>query len=147
MLRRTLLALSLVTSLAVAMPLALAQDARLDPNTSTAEQLAAVPDLDPTLAQEIIAKRPFPTMVEFDALVRGTLSKDQTAKLYEQLFVPINLNSASEAEIALIPGMSQRMVHEFLEYRPYADLSVFDREIGKYVDAAEVARLRSYVTL
>jgi hypothetical protein len=31
--------------------------------------------------------------------------------------------------------------------RPYATIEVFNREIGKYVNAAEVARLRSYVTL
>ena len=60
---------------------------------------------------------------------------------------PINLNTATSEEIALIPGMSRRMIREFEEYRPYADLGVFDREIGKYVDDAEVARLRSYVTL
>lgn len=147
MLRRTLVALSLVAAIAASVPAAMAQDGRLDPNTASAEQLAAVQGLDPALAQQIVARRPFPTMVDFDVLVRGTLAQDQASKLYEQLFVPINLNSASEAEIALIPGMSNRMVHEFLEYRPYSDISVFDREIGKYVDDAEVARLRSYVTL
>ena len=50
-------------------------------------------------------------------------------------------------EIRLIPGMTDKMVHEFEEYRPYADMGVFDREIGKYVDEAEVARFRNYVTL
>ena len=63
------------------------------------------------------------------------------------MFIPINLNTASDEEIALIPGMSRRMVHEFEEYRPYSDICVFNKEIGKYVDEAEVARLRSYVTL
>ena len=63
------------------------------------------------------------------------------------MFVPVDLNGASRQEIALIPGMSDRMIGEFLEYRPYDDLTEFDREIGKYVDEAEVARLRNYVTL
>ena len=44
-------------------------------------------------------------------------------------------------------GMTDKMVGEFLEYRPYEDMAEFDREIGKYVDAAEVARFRTYVTL
>ena len=61
--------------------------------------------------------------------------------------MPINLNTASREDIALIPGMTTRMIREFLEYRPYADMAQFNREIGKYVDAAEVARLASYVTL
>ena len=63
------------------------------------------------------------------------------------MFVPIDLNKATREEIMLIPGMTRRMAHEFEEYRPYASLAQFDKEIGKYVDAAEVARLRSYVVL
>jgi hypothetical protein len=43
--------------------------------------------------------------------------------------------------------MTDKMEHEFEEYRPYADMNEFDREIGKYVDEAEVARFRNYVTL
>ena len=46
-----------------------------------------------------------------------------------------------------IPGMSKKMAHEFEEYRPYKDMEQFRREIGKYVDEDEVARLESYVTL
>lgn len=148
MLRRTFIASAIVAALAAGLPAgAIAQDTRLNPNDATAEQLAAISGLDPALQQAIVAQRPFPTMVEFDALVRQTLSAEDASTLYGQLFIPINLNTGSEAEIALIPGMSRRMVHEFLEYRPYADLSVFDKEIGKYVDESEVARLRSYVTL
>jgi hypothetical protein len=37
------------------------------------------------------------------------------------------------------------MAHEFEEYRPYTSLDQFRREIGKYVPAAEVARLEQYV--
>ena len=65
----------------------------------------------------------------------------------ERVFVPVNLNEATEEQIRLIPGMTDKMVHEFEEYRPYEDMAEFDREIGKYVDEEEVARLRTYVTL
>jgi DNA uptake protein ComE-like DNA-binding protein len=59
----------------------------------------------------------------------------------------INLNTASDAEILSIPGVGQRMLHEFKEYRPYTSMDQFRREIGKYVDKAEVARLEQYVTI
>ena len=121
--------------------------ARLDPNTATTEQLADVDGLTPELAEAIAAARPFATVAAFDAMLRETLSEEAAAAVRENLFVPVNLNTASEEEIALIPGMTERMIHEFLEYRPYEDMAEFDREIGKYVDEAEVARLRSYVTL
>jgi hypothetical protein len=146
MLRRTFVATALAAAVVLAGP-ALAQESRLNPNNATPEQLAGIAGLNADLREQIVATRPFPTIIEFDALVRKTLAAEDATKVYEQLFIPINLNSSSPDEIALIPGMSRRMVREFLEYRPYADLSVFDREIGKYVDDAEVARLRSYVTL
>jgi len=37
------------------------------------------------------------------------------------------------------------MKHEFEEYRPYNSMEQFRREIGKYVDDDEVARLERYV--
>ena len=57
----------------------------------------------------------------------------------------INLNTATDAEILAIPGMGPRMLREFKEYRPYTSIEQFRREIGKYVDKAEVARLEQYV--
>jgi hypothetical protein len=79
-------------------------------------------------------------------VVVGTLTDEQRSTLFGRLFLPLDLNSASSDEIMLIPGMTARMAHEFEEYRPYTSLEQFRREIGKYVDANEVARLERYVT-
>jgi DNA uptake protein ComE-like DNA-binding protein len=58
----------------------------------------------------------------------------------------LNLNTASEDNFqTTIPGMSKRMVHEFLEYRPYRSIQQFRREIGKYVNADQVAEYEKYV--
>ena len=62
-------------------------------------------------------------------------------------FIHVNLNTATKEELLLIPGMGDRMVREFKEYRPYKDVAQFPREIGKYVNAREVARLERYVAL
>ena len=59
----------------------------------------------------------------------------------------ININTASDEEILSIPGIGPRMLREFKEYRPYTSIEQFRREIGKYVDKAEVARLESYITI
>lgn len=120
---------------------------RLDANTATAAQLAGADGVSPELAEAIVAGRPYASVVELNARLLETLSPEAAAAVLVNVFVPVDLNTAAREEIALIPGMSDRMVGEFLEYRPYADMAEFDREIGKYVDEAEVARLRSYVTL
>jgi len=61
--------------------------------------------------------------------------------------VPININTATDAEILKIPGVGPRMLREFKEYRPWTSIEQFRREIGKYVDKAEVARLEQYITI
>ena len=61
--------------------------------------------------------------------------------------VPVNINTASDAEILRIPGVGPRMLREFKEYRPWTSTEQFRREIGKYVDKAEVARLEKYIVI
>jgi len=121
--------------------------ARLDPNTATQIELQALPQLDAALVAHILASRPFESIGDFDQALSDRLDEDAREALYEVLFVPIALNTAPRNDIMLVPGMSVRMAYEFEEYRPYDSLAQFDREIGKYVDEEEVARLRSYVTL
>ncbi len=120
--------------------------AMLDPNTASAQELAAIPGLNDSLANAIVAARPFADMRAVDAVLSG-LSEEQRDTVYTRLWKPIDLNTASAEEIELIPGVGARMRHEFEEYRPYTSLDQFRREIGKYVDAAEVARLERYVSI
>jgi DNA uptake protein ComE-like DNA-binding protein len=120
---------------------------RLDANTADEAQLSGLEGASPEIASTIVAGRPYGSVVDLHAKLRETLSEEAAQAVLVNVFVPVNLNTASREEIELIPGMTDRMVGEFLEYRPYEDMAEFDREIGKYVDEAEVARLRSYVTL
>jgi DNA uptake protein ComE-like DNA-binding protein len=91
---------------------------------------------------KIMEARPFLSMNDLDALLGADQNKEE---LYKQLFVPMNLNTTPEADFKMIPGVGDRMAHEFEEYRPYTSIKQFRKEIGKYVDEAEVARYENYV--
>lgn len=117
----------------------------LDPNLATAEQLKTVPNLTDALIKSVIDKRPFLKMTELNAVLSPALDSAKLRQVYGKLWLHINLNSASKEEILLIPGVGARMLREFEEYRPYANMAQFNREIGKYVKADELARLGSYV--
>ena len=119
----------------------------LDPDQATREQLAALPGMTAALADSLAARRPFRDMLAVDSILGRALSEQQRDVLYAGLWKPLDLNAASAAEIELIPGVGPRMRGEFEEYRPYTDLAEFRREIGKYVNAAELARLERYVTI
>ncbi|MGH7481759.1 MAG: hypothetical protein ACRELV_06350 [Longimicrobiales bacterium] len=119
----------------------------LDPNTATREQILDVPGMDDATADALIDGRPYDDMLQVDSALAPTLEETEREAVYTHLWIPIDLNTASADEILLIPGVGQRMLHEFEEYRPYRAIEEFRREIGKYVDDEEVARLERYVTL
>ena len=121
-------------------------EARLNANTATAEQLASI-GVGGATSDAILSGQPFANTAAFNAVIDPNMPDADKAQLFTRVFVPIDLNKASRDEIMLIPGMTRRMAHEFEEYRPYSSIDQFNKEIGKYVDDAEVARLRSYVTL
>lgn len=116
----------------------------VDANLVTEAALAKLPHMNAALAKAALAKRPFKTVKDLDTAL-ASLSKEQRTELYGKLFVPINLNTATDEEILLIPGIGNRMLREFKEYRPYTAIAQFHREIGKYVDNTELARLEQYV--
>ena len=58
----------------------------------------------------------------------------------------LNVNTASANDLlTTIPGMGNKMVHEFEEYRPYRSIQQFRKEIGKYVNAEQVAEYEKYI--
>ena len=77
----------------------------------------------------------------------STTTATSSANASGAAIVPININTATDAEILKIPGVGPRMLREFKEYRPYTSIEQFRREIGKYVDKAEVARLEKYIVI
>jgi DNA uptake protein ComE-like DNA-binding protein len=118
----------------------------LDLNAVPEATLATMPGMNAAIAKAFVAARPFNTIVEANNFLLGQkVPQEQLTALYEKAFVHLNLNTATGPEILLVPRIAKRMTREFEEYRPWRTFEQFDREIGKYVDAAEVARLKQYV--
>lgn len=145
MFRKSLVA---VAALCIALPLG-AQVGKsvtvMEANTAPEAQIAALPGLTPAIARELVAARPFNSPLALDAFLSTRVTAEQKTALFSRLWVHINLNTATREEIMLIPGMGPRMLREFNEYRPYRGLAQFRREMAKYVNAEEVARLEQYV--
>lgn len=119
----------------------------IDPNTATQQQLTGA-GLDSAAAAAVIAGRPYADMRAVDQALAGrNLTAEQRKAVYATVWKPIDLNTATDAEILLIPGIGNRMLREFKEYRPYTSMEQFRREMGKYVDANEVARMEKYVMI
>lgn len=116
-------------------------------NIATAEEIRLIPGAGNRMAHEFEEYRPWRTWGQFDREIGKYVGPEETARLAQYGFIPVNLNTATDAAILSIPGVGPRMLREFKEYRPYRALGQFRKEIGKYVDEKEVMRLARYVVI
>ena len=116
-------------------------------NTGTREEILLIPGAGNRMAREFAEYRPWRAWAQFDKEISKYVGQAETDRLKQYVFIPINLNTATDADILSIPGAGQRMLREFKEYRPWKTKEQFEKEIGKYVGPKEVARLWRYVVI
>jgi DNA uptake protein ComE-like DNA-binding protein len=116
-------------------------------NTGTREEILLIPGAGNRMAREFAEYRPWRNWAQFDKEISKYVGQAETDRLKQYVFIPVNLNTAPDADILSIPGAGQRMVREFKEYRPWKTKEQFEKEIGKYVGPKEVARLWRYVVI
>jgi DNA uptake protein ComE-like DNA-binding protein len=116
-------------------------------NTGTREEILLIPGAGARMSREFAEYRPWKTWAQFDKEIGKYVGQTETDRLKQYVFIPVNLNTATDEDIMSIPGAGQRMVREFKEYRPWKTKEQFDKEIGKYVGPKETARLWRYVVI
>jgi len=116
-------------------------------NAATDAEIQLIPALGPRMLREFKEYRPYAALAVFHREIDKYVDDAELARLEQYVFVPIDLNTASDADILTIPGLGNRMLREFKEYRPYKAIDQFRREIGKYVSKEEVARMERYVAI
>ena len=116
-------------------------------NTGTSEEIQLIPGAGARMAREFAEYRPWKTWAQFDKEISKYIAQPETDRLKQYVFIPVNLNTATDEDILSIPGAGARMVREFKEYRPWKTKAQFDKEIAKYVGAKETGRLWRYVTI
>ncbi|HEX7280442.1 MAG TPA: hypothetical protein VF239_00220 [Vicinamibacterales bacterium] len=114
-------------------------------NTASAAEIMLIPGAGKRMAHEFEEYRPWRSYAQFQKEIGKYVDQNEVARLAQYTFIPLNLNTATEADFMTIPGVGKRMAHEFEEYRPWKTQAQFEKEIGKYVDAKEVKRLWRFV--
>ncbi|MEO1653640.1 MAG: helix-hairpin-helix domain-containing protein [Bacteroidota bacterium] len=114
-------------------------------NTTAEEDFKMIPGVGDRMAHEFEEYRPYASIKQFRKEIGKYVEEEEVARYENYVFVPIDLNSASDEDMKALPGVGDRMAHEFEEYRPYTNMEQFRKEIGKYVDDKELARLERLV--
>ena len=116
-------------------------------NTGTREEILLIPGAGPRMVREFAEYRPWVNWAQFDREISKYVGQPETDRLKQYVFIPINLNTASDADLLTVPGAGARMLREFKEYRPWKTKAQFDTEISKYVGAKETARFWRYFVI
>jgi DNA uptake protein ComE-like DNA-binding protein len=119
----------------------------LNLNAATDEEILMIPNIGNRMLREFKEYRPYKALAVFKREMGKYVKEDEVARLAGYVFVPMDLNTASDEDLLTIPGLGPRMLREFKEYRPYKAIEQFRREIGKYVKPPEVARLERYIVI
>jgi len=116
-------------------------------NTTAEANFKMIPGVGDKMAHEFEEYRPYVSVKQFKREIGKYVDEDEVERYLNYVFVPVELNTASEEDIKSLPGVGKKMTHEFEEYRPYKSMEQFRKEIGKYVDDKELKRLERLVYL
>lgn len=93
-------------------------------NTATPEEIILVPGAGRRMVREFPEYRPWKTWAQFEReigkyLGRGEVGAENARKLAQYTFIPMNANTASDADLMTVPGATAAWVTKFKAGRPY----------------------------
>ena len=123
----------------------------LNLNTTTDAEILMIPNIGKRMLIEFKEYRPYKSLAQWRREIGKYFPNNaqEVARMEQYVFVPVNLNTATDEDILSIPATGPRMLREFKEYRPYKSMDQWRREIGKYFpnNPKEVQRMERYVTI
>ncbi len=89
-------------------------------NTATDEEILSIPAAQSNrVLREFKEYRPYKSLAVFHREMRKYWDEAEVSRLEQYVFVPVNLNTATDEEILSIPAAQpNRVLREFKEYRP-----------------------------
>lgn len=122
------------------------QQGLVEPNVAADSVLTALPHMSAAVAQSLKDAKPILSVVALDSILASkSLTKAQRTELLGRLFVHVDVNRGTDAELLLIPGVDANKLKAIKAGRPHSTFAQFQTELGKSVSAAEAARLEQYV--
>lgn len=118
---------------------------KLNLNTASAAEFAAVPNAGQRMAREFAEYRPYTTILQFRKEI-GKYVDAQTVAAYEQyVYVPVDINQADADTLQQLPGVDATIAANLIAARPYANADAFLTKLGSYLTADQVSQAKSYL--
>ena len=116
-------------------------------NTATSEEILLVPGAGRRMTREFAEYRPWKTYAQFDKEIGKYVGAEATAKLAQYTFIPLNPNTASDADLMTVPGSSAATIDTIKKGRPYASVMALEQALAKATNPKDGRRLARYFAL
>lgn len=100
-------------------------------NTATSEEILLVPGAGRRMTREFAEYRPWKTWAQFDREIGKYVGPAATAQLAQYTFIPMNANTASDADLLTVQGSDQAWVDKVKKGRPYTSVADLEKAAGK----------------
>lgn len=122
------------------------QQGLVEPNVAADSTLLKLPNLNAAAVDAIKAAKPILSVVTLDSILGSKgLNKSQRTDLYGKMFVHVDINRGTDAELTLIPGLDTKKLAAVKAGRPWKDFDQFTTTFGKATSAAEATRVEQYL--
>jgi len=122
------------------------QQGLVEPNVAADTTLQKLPNLNAAAIEALKSAKPLLSIVTVDSILGAKgLTKAQRTDLYGKMFVHVDVNRGSDAELLLIPGMDAKKLAAVKAGRPWKSFAQFNTEVAKASSPAEAARIEQYV--
>ena len=100
-------------------------------NTASAEEIMLIPGAGRRMVREFAEYRPWKTWAQFDKEIGKYVGAAATAALAQYTFIPMNANTASDADLLTVQGSDQAWVDKVKKGRPYTSVADLEKAAGK----------------
>jgi DNA uptake protein ComE-like DNA-binding protein len=101
-------------------------------NTATPEEILLVPGAGRRMVREFPEYRPWKTWAQFDREIGKYVGGAENAqKLGQYTFIPMNANTAPDADLLTVPGANQAWVDKVKKARPYKTAADLEKALGR----------------
>jgi DNA uptake protein ComE-like DNA-binding protein len=101
-------------------------------NTATADEILLVPGAGRKMTIEFPEYRPWKTWAQFDRQIGKYIGGAENAqKLAQYTFIPMNANTAADADLMTVPGATSAWVEKLKQARPYKTAADLEKTVGK----------------
>lgn len=114
-------------------------------NTGTREEILLIPGAGNRMVREFDEYRPWRSWAQFDREISKYVGQEATDRLKQHVFIPLNVNSASDQDLMTIPGMNAALLARLKQGRPWASREQLEQQLARSADPKEAARVSRFL--